>query len=250
MLSRLSLFTIPLGVGLALLASAERGRACGNEVEARVDFRIALLANAERNTSEGRHRLALDALKIVLPKTGSEPTGDPLVDRAFALAALGVARVDGRYDLRGVETKGERGPSEALATALSLAEHFHRAKKDDSVAKTNFAEVLSHFPNRRGEAKRLLSELEEKDMMTSAYGYAALARLRADAGVGAPPWLSPALTALERAPQEVAKARCARMASVKEICAGERPQAAARADAPPPDGKKAPLPPHGQLDRH
>ncbi len=236
MRARSYLLLASLTLGAVLAAPSRESRACGNEVEYRTDFRVQLVANADRNTAEGKHRQALLSLKLALPEKGDMPTGEHVVNRAFAVSALAIARSDGRYDLRGVEAGGETGTAEAMRHAVAIGKHFYDALKDDNAAKTNYGEILSHLSDRRTEAKRILGELEANDLVTSAYGYAALARMREEAGRGAPPWLAPALAALEHAPAAMAKTRCERMASYKGICSGESSERMHATASLPPGG--------------
>src|SRR5512139_3736289 len=97
------LLLAPLTLAAVFATPPRESAACGNEVEFRVDPRVELVANAERSTAEGKHRQALESLKLVLPAKGDTPAGDTVVKRAFAVSALAIARSDGRYDLRGVE---------------------------------------------------------------------------------------------------------------------------------------------------
>ena len=57
--------------------------------------------------------------------------------------------------------------------------------------------------------------------MTTAFGYAALARVRATPRKGLPPWLAAPLQTLDRAPRFVDLARCERMSAVDGLCARE-----------------------------
>jgi hypothetical protein len=212
------LLAASLGIGVFCAAPARESAACGNEVEFRVDPRIQLVAQADKNTAEGKHREALASLKLVLPKKGDLPAGERVVERAYVVAALAVARSDGAYDIRGLAMEGEEGASLAMNQAIAIAKHAYAKAKDDNTVKTNYAEILSHVPEHAAEAKRILAELEGADLVTSAQGYAALARLRQDAGLGSPAWLSHARAARERALMKLEKVRCERMASEKGVC--------------------------------
>ncbi len=215
---RLSLFAASLTIGVICAVPVGESAACGNEVEYRVDPRIQLVAQADKNTAEGKHREALDSLNLVLPKRGDLPAGERVVQRAYVVAALAVARSGGAYDLRGLAMEGEEGTAMAMNQAIAIAKHVYANGKDDNTVKTNYAEILSHAPEHAAEAKRILAELEGADLVTSAHGYAALARLRKDAGLGSPAWLSHARAARERALVKLEKARCERMASAKGVC--------------------------------
>lgn len=212
------LFAASLALGVFSAAPARESAACGNEVEYRVDPRIQLVGQADKNTAEGKHREALEALKLVLPPRGDLPQGERVVQRAYAVAALAVARSDGAYDLRGLAMEGEGGAALAMNQAIAIAKHTYANAKDDNTVKTNYAEVLSRVPEHAAEAKRILAELEGADLVTSAHGYAALARLRQDAGLGSPAFLSHPRAARERALAKLEKTRCERMASAKGIC--------------------------------
>jgi hypothetical protein len=135
----------------------------------------------------------------------------------WSVTALAIARSRGKLDIGGETTRAE-GATEALLRAVAISTQHYEHKRDDNTVKTNHGEILSFVPDRRDEALRLLTSLENTDLMTSAFGYAALARLRHRAGEGRQAWIAPALVALNRAPAALASSRCERMAKNKEIC--------------------------------
>ncbi len=208
-------------IGSAVLAAAalapiRDGWACGNEVEIQVDPRTQSVQRAERALERGEWRAALQGAAPVM--RGQRKDGLSL--RASAIAVLAVARSDGRYGLDGSEVAdGERRRAE-LERAATLSDEIHGLKKDDVAVRTNHAEVLSHLPDRREQALRTLAELESADLVSSAHAYAALARLRSTPPRSAPGWVAPAWLAMQHAKAKVAHARCERMATKKELCAG------------------------------
>lgn len=205
-------------VALGAFAGPMRdGRACGNEVEIKIDPHTRAVQTAERALERGEWRAALKlAAPVMAARKGKAE--DNLARRASGVAILAVTRSEGRYGFDGAEiSEAERRMAE-ISRAVSLSEELSARKKDDVTVRTNHAEVLSHLPERRGEALRTLAELEGADLVSSAHAYAALARLRGQAPSTAPAWVAPALVALEDAKAKVAVARCKRMASNKEIC--------------------------------
>jgi hypothetical protein len=205
--------------GAALAGPVSDGLACGNEVEIKIDPTTRAVQTAEHALEQGKWQLAL---RTIAPVMKAPPTGSRqgLARRASVLAVLAVARSEGRYALDGSEiADGERRSAE-IARVVAMSDKLHASDKDDAAGKTNHAEVLSHAPDRRDEAFRTLSELESADLLSSAYAYAALAKLRSSPPRRAPGWVAPAWLAMQHAKAKVAHARCERMATKKEICAG------------------------------
>ena len=200
----------------AFAGPIQEGRACGNEIEIKIDPQTRAVQTAERALDRGEWRAALKlAAPVMAARKGNAE--DNLARRASGVAVLAVARSEGRYGFDGAEIADAERRLAELTRAARVSEELAARKKDDVNVRTNHAEVLSHLPERRGEALRTLTELEGADLVSSAYAYAALARLRVQAP-RAPAWVAPALVALEDAKAKVAVARCKRMAAKKEIC--------------------------------
>jgi hypothetical protein len=138
-----------------------------------VPNRSLLIAQAEQDLSEGKHAkaavkvlTAFPALKIV------EPGTLPLADRALRILALASMRAEGTTEhayaslnwsvqvLRALDARHDNNPS------------YH----------TDLGEALAKHPRGRDEALMILNHLAEKDLLTSAEAYAALARMKAEGG--------------------------------------------------------------------
>jgi hypothetical protein len=186
---------IVLSVGLLACAGAVSGEAtaCGDEVAPAVDHRIMGVARAERDLRDGKYLASAGSVIRMMPDVRSfkAKKDHALVGRAMRTLAVAVARGDGALaldkevdagTLKGWAGKTAEERAANLQWAASTMTALDALKKDDAGVKTDLAEVLSHVEGRQDEAMKMLSELAEKDLMTSAEGYAALARLRDRAG--------------------------------------------------------------------
>jgi hypothetical protein len=217
-MTRIALRALLFVAGVAVVGGAAETEACVNGVEHAVDPRVELVAGAERATAAGRHAAALQSVARAVRSKEIKLGASTLDDRAYLVAALAVARTGGRYGWRGEEAPPGKGMAENLQTAIGIVRHFYEKRPDDAAVATSYAEVISHEPSKEQEALRILSGLEVQDVLASAHGYAALARLRRRSGSGAPGWIAPALEALEIAPGTVSSARCEKMAKGAGVC--------------------------------
>ena len=152
---------------------------------ATIDSNAQLVAQAEQALVRGQARRrrpsrpsqAFPALKIVKPGTL------PLADRALRILALASVRADGglsRRRLQGHDARPSAPPTWSGRSTCSAA-------STPSAATTPRTRPTSarRSPRCRRTAPRplkILGELADKDLLTSAEGYAALARLRAENG--------------------------------------------------------------------
>ncbi len=226
---------LALGAGLHRPAPAA---ACGNAVS-RADGEAHHLSLAEGSTSVGKHRAALLYIARFMPEA-SKPGDRKLTDRGLLISALAIARAEGRFDRKGEEVPAEKVPT-VLAWAKATVTALRDKKQDDPELTSAYAEVLIAEKGSDTEALALLAPLEDKGLLPTAHGYAALARARARAGERGPAWLSPATAALHRAPRAIDLARCEKMAADKTICAGVDPKVVAEKPAayPPLEVKGA-----------
>lgn len=102
----------------------------------------------------------------------------------------------------------------------SVADKRHRSPR----ALTDLAEALALHPNHRQEAKRILEDLAKRDLVTSAHGWAALARLRH--------------AAADADATQAALTRCRQMSARPQVCRsadpGETPGRTSGSDTPQP----------------
>jgi hypothetical protein len=184
-----------LGAGV-LVASIGTGpaSACENVVILDVNDAARLVASAERSLAEGRAQLALrraSRAHSILRREQRAATGRDRVrverlrsvlDRVLAVA---IVRLDGRADPNRLRYRPDADASArraALQQAVAILERQRNARRDDPVLTARYAEALAALDARREDARRLLVELEEGDLMPDADAYRVLAHLSDRAG--------------------------------------------------------------------
>jgi predicted pyridoxine 5'-phosphate oxidase superfamily flavin-nucleotide-binding protein len=145
--------------------------------------RPLLVADAEEALSQGKHAkaaamvvAAFPALKQVAPGTHT------LVDRALRVLALATVRRDGRLDLGGMKGRTDGDRAANLAWSADVLGSLNEKRANNPAYQTDLGEALARLPARRADAAKLLGDLADRDLVTTAEGYAALARLRAEQG--------------------------------------------------------------------
>lgn len=214
-----------LMVGLGALAAAGatsgQAQACGGEwyPAIQIDHRVDGVARAEKAIAKGSHVAAAGMVIRMMPHIKQlKPSSSPLVSRAIHTLAVATARSDGALPL------GRELPSYVQGTWLGKTDDDRAANldwsigelrkltaaaKDDPSLETDLAEALSKVDAHKGEARGILERLAKKDLVASPEGYAALARLRSEAG--------------DAARAKLALKRCEAMAETDTICtAGAR----------------------------
>jgi hypothetical protein len=203
------LVSAALAVTLALpfLIAAERtAAACENGVLMVVDTKTPLIARAEKALNEGQFTPAAVGVMQVFPKIkNASATSSPLAARGLRIMALAVARTEGALSVGGVfsgATPEERAAN--LDWAITTLRNLSKLRPHVPFLRTDLGEALSKVPKHRAEALAILSELSDKDLITGAHGYAALAKLREASG--------------DKAGGEVALKRCEAIAKKPGIC--------------------------------
>jgi len=198
--------------------------ACGNGMELRINERVIAISTAERQTAQGAHQKAFTRTLLVFPSLSTRRIGtSQLSDRALIVAARAIVRSDGELKLGALVPQKTEDPR---AHSLRWAHHVLRGmslrKGNDPGSATDLGEALERMPGKHEEARRILEHLEEKNLMASAYGYAALARLREHVEPEAPGYLTGPLRALEHAPVALDRARCQSMTKDETTCRDEK----------------------------
>ena len=185
--------------------------ACENGVLMVVDTKTPLIARAEKALNEGQFTPAAVGVMQVFPKIKNTPAASsPLASRGLRIMALAIARTEGALSVGGVfsgATPDERTAN--LEWAITTLRNLSKLRPHVPFLKTDLAETLSKVPQYRPEALSILTDLADKDLITSAHGYATLARLREASG--------------DKAGGEAALKRCEAIAKKPNIC---RPSAA------------------------
>lgn len=205
------------------LPTQKSADACGYAIEVRVDPTAQAVSSAEKASASGDQKGAVNKLLSVAPDLWRKKVGGSYVgDRALRVAARAVVRSNG--DLtppRGtIPAKLEAAPADAhgFDWASKVLEGFAAKTSGEPESMTDLGEALERIPTRRGEAKALLTSLEQKDLITNAFGYAALARIRANPAPKAPSFISVPLATLEHGSLLVDLARCRSLTKSPSIC--------------------------------
>src|SRR5262249_20599719 len=140
-----------------------------------------LVASAEEALGAGKLAKAAAVTAQAFPGLKSIKVGTlPLADRALRILALAAVRSDGAVAAGGLwaSTPAERAAS--VRWAIGTLRDLNAQRVNNPSYQTDLGEALSHVPAHHDEALALLSGLADKDLLTTAEGYAALARLRAE----------------------------------------------------------------------
>lgn len=238
-------------LGLVTVSASRDSAACGNAIEMRLTP-TNLVADGERLVAEGKARGAVDHVDPIV--NSPLKIGDsPLLDRALIVWARAVVRSDGELAMPPEWTRPaatapasrEGTPSERdknLAEAILLFEQVLEKKKDDPIAQTDLAEAKARLAAERKSAMASLEALEKKGVMASAWGYAALAKLRAESPAGAPGWINASRRASDAGERLVSLERCDAMAKRKELCTADKLSDAMTKVPLPPSQVRSPHP--------
>ena len=170
-------------VPCAIAAMPAEAVACGESISFEVDAKVMLLSQAESSLGAGKARAAAISVLNAFPKLRTATAGDAMLARAQRIAALAVVRTEGLLSVGEVfqaSTAEQRRGN--LEWAASTLRRLNEEKKNTPALQTELGEALSKLPETRGEALALLDKLAKKDLVTSAYGWAALAKLRKESG--------------------------------------------------------------------
>lgn len=167
-------------------AAAAPASACENGVELEVDYNTPRIARAERALNEEQFTLAAVGVLQVFPGIkNTKVTSSPLAGRAARIMALAAVRTEGALTA-GKHFRGgtPEGKAANLTWAIDTLRALNTLHKKKPALETDMGEALSlsSASEHKEEALALLGRLASKDLITSAYGFAALARLREEAG--------------------------------------------------------------------
>lgn len=209
---------------LAVAAPTPRADACGHSMGRRIDPLVQAVSDAEGLSSKGEQKAAMARLRAAAPDIAHRKLGGSadakLGDRALRVAARAIVRSNGDVRLPGI-------PGVATATGdddmkwATLVLRGIAARSTDPQSLADLGEALERSPSSHREARRLLEPLERGDTMTSAFGYAALGRIKAKAPERTPSWLGAPLVALDAGTRLVDVARCKAMIKSPSMCGDE-----------------------------
>ena len=174
-------------------ATTSAALACGHGVEHDLDDYerpVALKPSMQRPTviqAEQSFQRAnfTDAIRLA---TGAYPelrahakdlskTQDLQLARGGKLVAISTVRLKGQLDLKTVKVTTKKATIQKnLAWAASTLEQLHAQSPDDPELQGYLAEALALDAKTQDRALQLLTDLYSRDLLTDAYGFAALAR--------------------------------------------------------------------------
>jgi hypothetical protein len=176
---------IALAVAAGLSAGwARPARACINGSIERTDTRVQRIAAAERDLARDAPKAALNRLAggphVVCTHPGTpeacsilpEQGWSPALGRRWALA------------IEVAELRSERQGAERIVQHLQYLQQLSVQQKhgESPYIQARLAEALAHVKASAPRALELLADLEKRDIMPDASGYALLARLRREIG--------------------------------------------------------------------
>lgn len=185
-------------------------RACINGVEHRRDVQIKEIMTAERQVDHGHPQLAARTVLRYFPRIKKQRLrGNGLGARAARIMARSVVRTRGALHggvLFPAETEEQRAAN--FEWSLHVLRSFSVETPKDARATTDLAEAFALVAKHEGDAKRMLTDLEKRDLVATPHGYATLADLRERAGADKPAFVMHPMRTLEHARAIVARARC------------------------------------------
>jgi hypothetical protein len=193
--------------------AAPRADACGNGVEIEIDPRIDLVMSANAALDKDDPALAAKRALAAFPKLRTSALDNGLRGKAMRAMAVAIVRLDGAVtaaDFRADDRDGNYVWAVRVLRGISIK------RATDPAALTDLGEALAARSATRAEARKILELLAPRDLITNAYGWAALARARIAAG--------------DTAGRADAVAHCAKMARTIAVCKvrGDAPEEKAK----------------------
>jgi len=172
------------------------------------------LATAQRQAEDGDLKAAAASIITAEPRISNASVG-LRADQDYAL------RIAARIVARGKKPPFEGFPSdeEQIKWAYLQVRKEKEATPTPSLL-TDFGEIAARIPTERLDAMKTLEDLEERQAMTSAFGYAALARMRDEAGHESAALAAAPLRALAAGKRQISLTRCRKMTKVERVCDG------------------------------
>ncbi len=141
------------------------------------------VAAAERALDGGNAvAAARQVLKTFPDLKTTEPGQEPLKTRALRVLALANVRADGALNLAGFSGHAADERAKNLEWSVTKLSAMSKTRPNDPAMQADLGEAMSKVPGQKAEALKILGALADKDLMGSPQAYAALGRLRAEAG--------------------------------------------------------------------
>lgn len=174
---------VSCALALAIQGYSPVARACGNGVEVEIDPRVVALQNAESALRAGHLVAAARFVRQVDPNLRSAAHEKGMRSRAMRVMALVIVRSGGKWLVGselGAKSEADRTANVEWAVRVLRERVMHVLNHPERLA--DLGEALASVAQYQDEGRRILEYLADRDLMTSAYGWAALARLRSTGG--------------------------------------------------------------------
>jgi hypothetical protein len=174
------MFALCLGIGAF---DARPASACGTAIREVVDNHAMLVSSAEKQLNDGKLEAAAAEVSNAFPglKLWKPGTG-PLADRGLRILAMAVARKNGGLTVGAFQGGSEKQKADNLEWSIATLRGLNAKRPNNPALQTDLGEALAKVDKYKPEAQALLGKLADKDLLASAEGYAALAKLKAGAG--------------------------------------------------------------------
>ncbi len=211
---RRALAVVVAGVCLATSSWGE-ATACENGVRIEADPRIGQVASASAALDGDDPNEAVRRVLRAFPRLRTATLdADGVRSRAMRVMAMATARLDGAVSAgTDWQAKTAEQREASYVWAIRVLRGLAMRRATDPATLTDLGEALSRRASTRDESRKILELLAPRDLITNAYGWAALARVRLAAG--------------DVEGRAAAVERCAKMAKAIAVCKvrGEAPVA-------------------------
>ena len=165
-----------LGLGMVAAASDD-ARACGNEVEIQLTP-VQHIAQAESFVEHGQAGLAASIVRAQYPNIRTlDEKAEPLALRAERIYAMALVRANGQLD-------GQIGWTRAanFEWAIETLKAIDAKRPNEPRIQADLAEAGLRVNRTRSSSMARLEDLDQRDLLGSAFAYLALARARDASG--------------------------------------------------------------------
>ena len=193
-----------VALGLCVWFATPHANACGSAIGIETDDHTMLVSQAERALGDGKYLAAAVDVAQTFPglKLYKAGTG-PLADRSLRILSLAVTRSNGAVNVAGFSSKTDADKAKNLEWAVTTLRALNAKRPNNPSLQSDLGEAMSRVDKDKDEAQKLLGGLADKDLLATAEGYAALAKLRAS----------------DKTASEAFLKRCQAMTKSQKVCA-------------------------------
>ena len=172
------LFAFVALVSAGAAVPSRSASACINSVERTTDQDVMLLVDVEDDLAHGKPGAAVQKTLVRFTQAKKELSDDRLERRAQQVIAVAVVRMEGLLAVRGFEASTSAERRMNLEWAVATLRGASEKEPTSPILRSQLAEALSTLPEHQAEARAILEDLAQRDVVPTPYAYKALARLR------------------------------------------------------------------------